>query len=71
MKRLAVLATPFWIGGTLLAFSGVVLARMVSPGLTDGWRGAVLLAGEFVGLGGLLLIALGLRRRLRDGGTQA
>jgi hypothetical protein len=65
MKRLTALATPFWIGGTVLAFVGVALARTVSPLLDGRWRGASLVGGELLALAGLLIIAIGIRRRVR------
>jgi hypothetical protein len=54
-----------WIVGTALAFAGVTVARLVAPGLEGRSRAGVALFGQLVALGGLLIIILGIRRRLQ------
>jgi Zn-dependent protease with chaperone function len=53
-----------WIAGTALAFAGVAVARLVAPGFEGRARAAIALTGQLVALGGLLVILLGIRRRL-------
>lgn len=63
--------TPSWLGGLSLAILGVVIARLVSPMLTDDKSrvlGTVL--GQTIAIIGLGWIALGIHRRIaRQGGT--
>jgi hypothetical protein len=54
-----------WIVGTLLALIGVALARLVAPTLAGHARLLATLGGQLLGLGGLFVICLGVRRRLR------
>lgn len=53
-----------WIAGTVLAFAGVAVARVVAPDFAGRTRALLLLTGQLVALGGLLIIVLGIRRRL-------
>lgn len=58
-----------WLIGIVVAFSGVLLARGISPNLDgDGARFAVLLLGHAACLLGLFIIARGvfLRHRAED-----
>ncbi|MCX6954143.1 MAG: hypothetical protein NTV51_18495 [Verrucomicrobia bacterium] len=55
-----------WIAGTVLAFVGVAVARLVAPGLESRPRAWLTLAGQITALGGLFVILLGIRRRLRS-----
>lgn len=57
----------YWIAGTVLAFAGVAVARLVAPGFEGRVRAAIALTGQLVALGGLLVILLGIRRRLSRG----
>jgi hypothetical protein len=54
-----------WINGSFIAFLGVVLVRVVAPALDGRLRLASMLAGQLIALAGLLVIALGVRRRVR------
>ncbi|MBI5380946.1 MAG: hypothetical protein HZA31_03500 [Opitutae bacterium] len=65
MSRFARLANRYWIGGTLAAFGGVALARLVAPSLEGKIRVYVTLAGQLLALAGLLVICIGVRQRLR------
>ena len=53
-----------WLAGLALAVAGVVLTRLVAPDFSARPRAALALAGELLALAGLLVIALGIRRRL-------
>jgi hypothetical protein len=66
MKNLRANPRP-WITGTVIAFLGVALARVVAPHVGGAWRFGFTLSGELVALTGLLVIGLGIRRRLREG----
>ena len=52
------------IGGTVLAVAGVAVARLVAPDFAGSTRAILLLTGQLVALGGLLIIILGIRRRV-------
>jgi hypothetical protein len=52
-----------WIGGTLIAFAGVGLARLLAPTLPSGFVPGATVAGHLLALGGLLFIAMGTRVR--------
>lgn len=54
-----------WLAGLVLAAAGVAIARLIAPAFADRARAALALAGELVALAGLLVIALGIRRRIR------
>jgi hypothetical protein len=54
-----------WIAGTLVAATGVSLARLVAPQLDDPARSGLTVVGQLLGVAGLFLIAWGVRRRLR------
>jgi len=54
-----------WIAGTLIACAGVVVARWVAPQFIDPARAWFAVGGQLLGVGGLFVIALGVRRRLR------
>lgn len=61
-----------WLAGIAIAFTGVALSRLVASGLDDPRaRAAVALCGQFIALGGLLVIILGIRRRLRNHASDA
>lgn len=56
----------FWISGIAIALAGVVVARAVAP-LADGTDRIVLtVGGQLLALGGLFLICLGVRRRIKS-----
>lgn len=60
-----------WIAGTVLAFAGVAVARLVAPGFEGRTRALLALTGQLVALGGLWVIVLGIRRRLQRAGADA
>lgn len=55
-----------WLLGLALAALGVLIARVVAPGLDSRAGAACALTGQLLALAGLLVIALGIRRRLRS-----
>ena len=64
MKAIAASARS-WVAGTLVAFAGVALARFVAPSLSGTERLGTTLTGQLLALGGLFIICLGVRRRIR------
>ena len=55
-----------WLLGVTLAFTGVALARLVAPGFeASSARALFAVTGQLTALGGLWVILLGIRRRLR------
>ena len=54
----------YWIAGVSAAAVGVTLARMVAPSLGGHFRLWLTVGGQFLALGGLLIICLGIRRRI-------
>lgn len=64
MKAIRANATP-WIVGSVLAFGGVALARLVAPHFQSTLRILATLGGQLLALGGLFVICLGVRRRTR------
>lgn len=64
MRRLRHFATPWWLAGIILAAVGVLLARFAAPGLGERARALTALAGELLALGGLVVIAIGVSRRV-------
>ncbi len=55
-----------WLLGTLLALAGVVLARVIAGSCDGTARIVVTVCGQMVALGGLFVICLGVRRRIRQ-----
>ena len=55
-----------WIGGSAAAFSGVVLVKLVAPGLSGSWQQALQVAGYVLVLAGLLIIGSATRRTKED-----
>jgi hypothetical protein len=53
-----------WLTGLLLACAGVAITRILAPGCGRSLRAGLTLAGQLTALGGLLIIALGIRRRV-------
>lgn len=66
MKRLARLTTGSWLGGSALAAVGVVVTRIAAPRLDLPVRPLVQVAGELLAIGGLVVIAWGVSRRVRQ-----
>jgi hypothetical protein len=54
-----------WLTGLALAAIGVLGARVLAPALADQARLACTLGAQGLALSGLLVIALGVRRRVR------
>jgi len=59
-----------WLAGLALAAVGVAAARLLAPALSDTPRSVVTLLGQVIALSGLLVIALGVRRRVRDAAAE-
>lgn len=62
-------AARHWIAGIALAVVGVALNRLVAPALTGTPRILFAASGQILGAGGLLVIALGIRRRIQNSTT--
>lgn len=60
-----------WLAGLALAVLGVVIARLIASDLAPRPHAALTLVGELTALAGLLLIALGIHRRLRAAAAAA
>ena len=57
-------ARRYWIAGIVIALIGVFLARVVAPHF-DNQTGVMLtVAGRLLGMGGLIVIAIGISRRV-------
>lgn len=55
-----------WSVGTVMALGGVVVARLLTPGMEDGSaRVLVTVAGRLIALAGLCIILFGIHRRIR------
>jgi len=61
---------PYWIAGTLTAFLGVALARVIGPSLAGGVRASTVVGGQLLALVGLFIICLGVRRRIKSGDSE-
>ena len=55
----------FWLAGLVVAATGVVLAKLVSPNYADrpGWQLGLFVAGVLVAMVGLGLIMVGARKK--------
>ena len=62
-------AARHWIAGIALAFVGVVLNRIAAPAFTGTPHILLAASGQILGAGGLLVIALGIRRRIKNSTT--
>jgi uncharacterized membrane protein YdcZ (DUF606 family) len=58
--------TRYWAAGTLAAFAGVGLARLVAPHLAPTARIACTVGGQLLALAGLIIISVGVSRRVRN-----
>lgn len=65
MKSAPRASTRHRLAGLALAAAGVVLARFVAPALAPEFRAIAALAGTMIAASGLLVIALGVRHRMR------
>jgi|TARA_B100000315_G_scaffold210618_1_gene206995 hypothetical protein len=52
----------YWIGGTIVAFLGVALVRLVAPELSGGWASLVLMFGFTLVIAGITTITFGTQR---------
>ena len=52
----------YWIGGTLIAFAGAALVRLVAPELEGSLGWGTLAAGHALVIAGLTIIVFGTRR---------
>ena len=57
----------YWITGTVIAICGVILARWIAPLAVDRLRLYATLGGQLLALGGLVIISVGVSRRLQKG----
>lgn len=55
----------FWTAGILVAAVGIVCARAIAPSLAGTPRIFLTLGGQLFALGGLFIICLGVRRRIK------
>jgi hypothetical protein len=55
----------FWVVGILVALGGVGLARAIAPLSAGHLRVALTVGGQLLALGGLLIISVGVSRRVR------
>lgn len=69
MKNVAANARP-WIAGIAVASGGVVLARAVAPSFAGPLRLVLTVGGQLLALGGLFIICLGVRRRIKNSPDQ-
>tara|TARA_B100001971_G_scaffold34710_1_gene29655 strand:+ start:168 stop:398 length:231 start_codon:yes stop_codon:yes gene_type:complete len=53
----------YWIGGTIIAFLGVTLVRLVAPELEGGWASLVLMLGFTLVIAGVTTITFGTQRK--------
>ncbi len=58
----------YWISGTLAASAGVLVARVLAPHAAPSLRLSLTLGGQLLALGGLVILCIGVSRRIhRDG----
>jgi hypothetical protein len=57
-------ARRYWIAGFVIALIGVLLARVVAPHFEARPRTILNTAGRLLGMGGLVVIAFGVNRRI-------
>lgn len=53
----------YWIGGSIAAFSGVALVKLIAPALSGTWQQVLQVAGYVLVLAGFVIIACATRRR--------
>ncbi len=56
----------YWVSGTLAAFAGVLVARVIAPHAAPSLRVFLTLGGQLLALGGLLVLCVGVSRRVRS-----
>ena len=64
-------ARTHWVIGTALAVVGVVVARVIAPGLHERMHSGVAATGQIIALAGLVVICFGVRRRVWSSGAEA
>jgi hypothetical protein len=55
----------YWIVGALVAFTGVLLARIIATFFDGPMRPVLTVAGQLLAPGGLYIICHGIRRRIQ------
>lgn len=53
----------YWIGGSLAAFSGVFLVKLVAPAMTGTWQQVLQVAGYLLVFAGITIISCATRRQ--------
>ena len=61
----------YWIGGSVIAFSGVALVRLVAPELSGGWASLVLMIGITLVIAGITTITFGTKRKQSESFIQS
>ncbi len=61
-------ARRYWISGIIIALVGIALARVVASHLDPKAAAIAKVVGQLLALGGLLIIALGIKRRTTEAG---
>ena len=56
----------YWVTGTLVALAGVAVARFVAPQFAPSGRIALTVGGQLLALAGLIIISVGVSRRVRN-----
>lgn len=64
--RNVVATARFWIAGAAAGILGVALARVVAPSFEGAVRIYFTAGGQLLALGGLFIICLGVRRRIKQ-----
>jgi hypothetical protein len=66
MKRVLGERRNYWIAGTVVAFLGAALVRLISPEIEGALGWVILGAGHILVIAGLTIIVFGTRRRPED-----
>ena len=56
----------YWIGGSIIAFSGVALVKLLAPDLNGFWQQALQAVGYLLVIAGLTILACATRRTAGD-----
>lgn len=59
----------YWMSGSAVAFFGAVLARVVAPSPAGRTMVVISTTGQLLVLSGLIILALGVRHRVRSTGV--
>jgi hypothetical protein len=57
-------ARRYWISGIVIALTGVILARLIAPHLSEKTAIFVKVAGQLIAIVGLVVIPIGVSRRV-------